>query len=226
MQRTWGRNLYSACLLEMWPSWALHSAMSISNGHGTASGERTTSRHGCSPSIPCGWFQRSSGYPSTISWFKLSGTNPTGQGAVPSDEGITDTVGPDLATTLEEPECKTGTKDVVRREIPRYAGIYINGQIQGVDVTFTVDTGATTTILASRVYQKIQPGERPSLQVLNPRMDLVGADGSLVGKGMATFEIRLGPLRLRRKLAVAEISDEALLGADILQSDEVGPADL
>ena len=116
---------------------------------------------------------------------------------------------------------------MVRREIPRYAGIYINGQIQGVDVTFTVDKGATTTILAYRVYQKIQPDERPSLQVLNPRMDLVGADGSsLVGKGMATFEIRLGPLRLRRKLAVAEISDEALLGADILQSDEVGPADL
>ena len=49
---------------------------------------------------------------------------------------------------------------------------------------------------------------------------------SLNFQGRGTFEIHLGPLRLEKELSVAEISDEVLLGADILQHDEDGPVDL
>ena len=126
-----------------------------------------------------------------------------------------------------EPVHKPSAKEMLRRETPRYAGVYVDGQIQGVEVTFTVDTGASTTIVASRVYDKMHPSKRPSIQVSNPVVDLVGADGSSLScKGRAVFEIDLGPLRLVRELAVATIADEALLGADILQGDQEGPADL
>ena len=116
---------------------------------------------------------------------------------------------------------------MVQREVPPYAGVYINGQIQGVDVTFTVDTGATSTILASRVYGRILPRKRPSLQVPSPSADLVGADGGkLTCKGRAVFDIRLGPLQLGKEISVADIADEDLLGANILQGSKLGPMDL
>ena len=55
----------------------------------------------------------------------------------------------------------------------------------------------------------------------------MGAGGnSLNFQGRGTFEIHLVHLRLEKKLSVAEISDEVLLGADILQHDEDGPVDL
>jgi hypothetical protein len=44
--------------------------------------------------------------------------------------------------------------------------------------------------------------------------------------GRASFEIVLGPLRLKKLLIVGECQDEILLGTDILQRDESGPADI
>ena len=100
--------------------------------------------------------------------------------------------------------------------------------MQGVQVTFTVDTGATTTILSNKIYKKIPEDQRPRIKKDTTNFhDLVGAGGnSLNFQGRGTFEIHLGPLRLEKELSVAEISDEVLLGADILQHDEDGPVDL
>ena len=43
------------------------------------------------------------------------------------------------------------------------AGVYIEGSVEGVDVWYTVDTGATRTILSERVYKRIPEEKRPSL---------------------------------------------------------------
>ena len=45
-----------------------------------------------------------------------------------------------------------------------------------------------------------------------------------MGKGL--FKIHLGPVKLQKEIIVAQIEDDGLLGMDILQNDESGPADI
>ena len=53
------------------------------------------------------------------------------------------------------------------------------------------------------------------------------ADGArLQCEGMATFDLQLGDIIVRKDFLVADIKDDILLGADILQKDPSGPADL
>ena len=91
-------------------------------------------------------------------------------------------------------------------------------------MTFTADTGATKTIISDRVYNKIDPINRPELAKTSC---LTGAGGTPISEmGKAVFSIHLGPVTLRKEVIVAEIEDEGLLGIDVLQNDDSGPADL
>lgn len=106
-----------------------------------------------------------------------------------------------------------------------FDGVYISGSILGIPVDFTVDTGATRTIVSDEVYYRIPNERRPAL--LKPRKGIRTANGGrLVVHGSSTFDIQLGEVSLNRELMVAEIDDEVLLGADLLQRDASGPADL
>ena len=56
---------------------------------------------------------------------------------------------------------------------------------------------------------------------------MASADGKpLKEKGKATFILQIWDLKLQKKLVVAEIEDEMLLGLDILIKGEKGPADI
>ena len=90
----------------------------------------------------------------------------------------------------------------------------------------TVDTGATMTIISSKIYDVIPKKYRPELTRTNMKR-LTGADGKIIKyRGKATFDLELGDLKLTRKVTVADIEDDMLLGADIIQNDVDGPADL
>ncbi|KAL3890178.1 hypothetical protein ACJMK2_002470 [Sinanodonta woodiana] len=71
---------------------------------------------------------------------------------------------------------------------------------------FTADTGATKTIIADTVYNQIPEEKRP---LLKKSVTLAGAGGTLL-----------------KEVIVAEIEDEGLLGIDILQNENDGPADI
>lgn len=91
-----------------------------------------------------------------------------------------------------------------------------------MNLTFTADTGATRTIISDRIYNKIDPKKRPELR---KTACLTGAGGTRLKEyGKANFNIILGDISLTREIIVAEIEDDALLGIDILQNDEGGPA--
>ena len=114
------------------------------------------------------------------------------------------------------------------RRLPTANGNYILGQLQGQDVIYTVDPGATETLIASRFYRQIPEAVRPKLWG--------GTEGTAIGAGeeglpikiwgSAMFDLQLGPVKLQRELAVADIRDEVLLGDDILRRDEEGPMDI
>ena len=109
--------------------------------------------------------------------------------------------------------------------LPSSVGSYIDATVGGVPFYFTIDTGASQTILSSKVYEKIPVDLRPSLQPSSHNITCAG--GTILKEhGKATFDFKLGNLCLSKELIVADIGDEGLLGADIMQEDEQGPGDL
>ena len=116
--------------------------------------------------------------------------------------------------------------NTIRREIPFYDGVYIKGKINGIQTIFTVDTGATRTIVSERVYSEIPSIYKPEItQQRKGRMSC--ADGRPLNFiGRAKFKIELESLCLEKELFVADIEDDVLLGIDILQRGTEGPADI
>ncbi len=117
-----------------------------------------------------------------------------------------------------------GNTDTTRSSTLRRNGIYIQGAVEGVDVNFAVDTGATTTIISASLYNRIPTERRPRLKPTRP---LNVADGKpLETLGHGTFSVKLGPLQLHRKMTVANIPGDVLLGVDVIQNGSRGPADI
>ncbi len=68
-------------------------------------------------------------------------------------------------------------------------------------VVFTADTGASRTIISSRVYDRLLDGERPELRRSSC---LRGAGGSPIKeRGKASFKLTLGPLEIINEAIVA-----------------------
>ena len=116
--------------------------------------------------------------------------------------------------------------EIVRRDVPKYDGVYIFGSLCNTEVTFTVDTGASSSVVSRRAYEQIPEDKRPRLW-RKGKTSLSNAEGGTMKYlGCASFDVSMGPLRLRKLLIVGECQDEVLLGADILQRDPSGPADI
>ena len=98
-------------------------------------------------------------------------------------------------------------------------GLYVDVKLEGVDMSFTVDTGATRTIISQEIFNRIPSEKRTQLvskEVLRP---MVGANGSRINTyGRYEVEIEIGSLKLQKDVVVAEIQDEGLMGMDILDN--------
>ncbi|CAC5426771.1 unnamed protein product [Mytilus coruscus] len=112
----------------------------------------------------------------------------------------------------------------LKKKIPQYHGAYIKGKIQNKPIVYTVDTGASTTVLSTKIFNQLNAGNKFTL---SKSSRLAGAGGDTNKRiGKATFSLELGALELEKELVIAEIEDECLLGMDILQNDPSGPADV
>ena len=113
---------------------------------------------------------------------------------------------------------------VARRVVPDICGVYLEGMVQGIEANFTVDTGATITMMSRDVYERIPETNRSPLDECSSPATV---DGRLIkAYGSAVFELDLGPLMLDKTIVVAEMADEILLGADVMQFNPGRPADL
>ncbi|CAC5406436.1 unnamed protein product [Mytilus coruscus] len=130
----------------------------------------------------------------------------------------------EVSSKVKDETPQSNKLDIIGRQVVRCDGVYIEGSIQGVKVTFTADTGAARTVISTRIFKKIPQSDRPKLEKSNT---LASANGQpLVEKGKAVFNLELGNLSLAKELVVAEIEDDVLLGLDILMKGEMGPADI
>jgi hypothetical protein len=75
----------------------------------------------------------------------------------------------------------------VGRQRRQSESVYVKGKIHGIHGIFTIDTGASRTVLSEEIYFKIPETRRPPL---TKSSILVGADGNpLVELGTAIFYI-------------------------------------
>lgn len=79
--------------------------------------------------------------------------NSEGQGAAQEENGQNRTNLINLFTT-----------DIIRRQRPRYDGIYVKTVVHGIKFLFTADTGATRTIISTKIFNKIPEYVRPKLK--------------------------------------------------------------
>ncbi|CAG2216172.1 unnamed protein product [Mytilus edulis] len=87
---------------------------------------------------------------------------------------------------------------IIGRQVLRCEGVYIQGSIEGINVTFTADTGATRTVISTKTFRKILSSKRPKLQKSS---SLASADGQpLKELGKAVFNLTLGELALEKEL--------------------------
>ena len=106
--------------------------------------------------------------------------------------------------------------ELIRRGLPQTAGVYVKGEILGVNVWFTVDTGASRTVLSKRVFNKILGNQRPKLTKHNNSAALEQAAGiPLVDYGSCKINMKIGDLMLNKEVYVGDIKDDILLGIDI-----------
>ena len=105
-------------------------------------------------------------------------------------------------------------------------GVYIHGKVEDQEVIFTVDTGACATILSKRVIDRMSEDTRPQIAGSKRKSFSGPAGGPFEVFGVVEVTMSLGEISFRKKLPVADLLDDCLLGADILLGLEEGPFDL
>ena len=98
-------------------------------------------------------------------------------------------------------------------------GLYISGDIHGVDVSFLVDSGACVSIISSSVYNKIPLEHKPKLETSYEQVTL--ADGRpMENKGHGVMKLKINDLTLETDIWVADICCEGIIGLDFFRKHE------
>ena len=53
------------------------------------------------------------------------------------------------------------TQDIAHRELPMYHRTYVDGFVQGVDATLTIDMGTVSSIVSHRLFREISKEDHP-----------------------------------------------------------------
>jgi hypothetical protein len=70
------------------------------------------------------------------------------------------------------------------RQVIKSDGVYVEGVIQGMKITFTADTGAARTVVSAKNFHKIPLSQKPTLQMYNILASANGQSLTELGKGV------------------------------------------
>ena len=94
--------------------------------------------------------------------------------------------------------------------------IFLQCRINDTNYPFLIDTGASRTIISTKLYRKISCGtlRRNKEHRINLRL----ADGTpLRSSGTVYIPMTVGPIEVLHEMVIADISDSAILGLDFLK---------
>ena len=98
---------------------------------------------------------------------------------------------------------------------------YLPVKVAKHEVRFLIDTGASVTILSTRVYERMWADIPNQLRVPEVPSRIQVADNGLVEtEGEITLELSIGGHTFTWDVLVAPIADEGMLGLDFLCAQE------
>ena len=105
-------------------------------------------------------------------------------------------------------------------KISKENAFYIPGQVEQKSLEWLIDTGCTTTIVSSRLYNSMKLDERPELTPCS--RVLLSADDSSIGVlGQALMNIIVGDKLVQHKVLVTDVADDGSLGTDFLKAHQM-----
>ena len=93
--------------------------------------------------------------------------------------------------------------------------------VQGRNAVAVVDSGAEITVLSSHFYASIPPVERPSLRRTTLTLVVADQGRELKAEGASVVRIELHNLTFDWPVHVAPITDDLLLGSDVLDAQDI-----
>ena len=105
--------------------------------------------------------------------------------------------------------------------MPKGAGVYVRGSIGGIPVWFTIDTGATRTIVSNRIFKKLKEHKQSLVEPSQDNLMSQAGGDPLVECGRAKLTLDFGPQTITREVIIAEIQDDVLIGMDIGENMDV-----
>ena len=98
----------------------------------------------------------------------------------------------------------------------------MKGRINDSYVVFTIDTGASRTILSKSVFDGLET--KPELHPTTGILNACGREVRVFGE--AKFTLILGDFLADQHIIVADIDDDCLLGVDVLYAEQNMPAEI
>ena len=119
-----------------------------------------------------------------------------------------------------EKKSETEDKDQQMKQVASCgAGLYVKCKVNRVPVESLVDTGATLTIISTRLWETIQQCSSPLLE--NFSTQVFTASGEPVEiKGKTTVFIDIGGMHYTCKVVVADIDLDLIMGLDFFRNHE------
>ncbi len=110
----------------------------------------------------------------------------------------------------KEREVEKGEKVLDR---PYSTWIFLQGLVHGIDIWFTLDTGAARSIVSKKIYDQYPRGNKLRLRkgVVKGNIEQAGGT-SLENYGAAKWEIKIGRCSKLKDVVITDISDDMLLG--------------
>ena len=94
--------------------------------------------------------------------------------------------------------------------------MYLTAKVEDAEIKLLVDTGATVTLLSKRVFDQIKNSSE-DITVEESNQEIMTAEGKpLKVYGVANLDITLGLSKYQRKMVVADISVDGILGLDFM----------
>lgn len=94
-------------------------------------------------------------------------------------------------------------------------GFYLTGLVSGADVSFLLDSGSTSSLLSSKLYQSIMKEHNLPLKSVARKIRDVN-DNELSVLGRLDLEIQFKENKYPLTVLVCDISQDAILGQDFL----------
>ena len=97
-------------------------------------------------------------------------------------------------------------------------GLYVNVIIQGEKTKVLVDTGATVTLVSTRLYNKLSETVRPNLHTV--KQTIMSANGTpLSVRGKSEFNFTIDKKTYHNDAVVTDIKVDGILGLDFLKAN-------